>query len=96
MVYFQTKNPNLGNFWRALDWKMLLSFLAIRNILRTFRKCYARLIHFVLIWYIFPTLVSRTKKNLATLAENPRRLPKDAHNEIMLRRKWAKLVSVPG
>jgi hypothetical protein len=21
MVYFQTKNPNLGRFWRALDWK---------------------------------------------------------------------------
>jgi hypothetical protein len=21
MVYFQTKNPNLGKFWRALDWK---------------------------------------------------------------------------
>jgi hypothetical protein len=24
MVYFQAKNPNLGKFWRALDWKMLL------------------------------------------------------------------------
>jgi hypothetical protein len=21
MVYFQTKNPNLGNFWRDLEWK---------------------------------------------------------------------------
>jgi hypothetical protein len=24
MVYFQTKNPNLGKFWRALIWKMLV------------------------------------------------------------------------
>jgi hypothetical protein len=23
MVYFQTKNPNLGKFWRVLQWKML-------------------------------------------------------------------------
>jgi hypothetical protein len=23
MVYFQTKNPNLGIFWRVLQWKML-------------------------------------------------------------------------
>jgi hypothetical protein len=24
---FQTKNPNLDKFWRALDWKMLLCFM---------------------------------------------------------------------
>jgi hypothetical protein len=24
MVYFQNKNPNLGKFWRALGWKMLI------------------------------------------------------------------------
>jgi hypothetical protein len=23
MVYFQTKNPKLGKFWRVLQWKML-------------------------------------------------------------------------
>jgi hypothetical protein len=27
MVYFQSKN--LGKFWSALDWKMLLYFMAI-------------------------------------------------------------------
>jgi hypothetical protein len=27
MVYFQTKNPNLGKFLRALDWKMFIYFL---------------------------------------------------------------------
>jgi hypothetical protein len=29
MVCFQTKNPNLDKFWRALDWKMLTYFMAI-------------------------------------------------------------------
>jgi hypothetical protein len=39
LVYFQIKNPNLGKFWRALDWKMfgmLKYFRAIWNILRPF------------------------------------------------------------
>jgi hypothetical protein len=36
MVYFQTKDPNLGKFLRTLDWKMLIDFLAIWNILMTF------------------------------------------------------------
>jgi hypothetical protein len=29
--FFQTKNPNLGKCWRALDWKNLY-FIAIWNI----------------------------------------------------------------
>jgi hypothetical protein len=33
MVYFQTKNPNLGKFWRALELKMLVYFMTIWNIL---------------------------------------------------------------
>jgi hypothetical protein len=32
MVYFQTKNPDLGKFTRALEWKMLIYFMAILNI----------------------------------------------------------------
>jgi hypothetical protein len=68
MVCFQTKNLNLGKFWRALDWKMLIYFMAIWNILRTFDIIYSLLSRFVVIWYIFPVLVSRTKKNLATLS----------------------------
>jgi hypothetical protein len=32
MVYFQTKNPNLGKFWRALDRKILIYFMAICDI----------------------------------------------------------------
>jgi hypothetical protein len=52
-VFFQTKNPNLGNFWRALDWKTLISFMATWNILSYFGTFYDHLVHFVLIWYIF-------------------------------------------
>jgi hypothetical protein len=62
-----TKNPNLGKFWRVLDWKMLIYFMAIRNSLRTFGKFYDHLVNFVLIWYTDLVLVSRTNKNLATL-----------------------------
>jgi hypothetical protein len=24
MAYFQTENPNLGKFWRAMEWKRLV------------------------------------------------------------------------
>jgi hypothetical protein len=58
MVSFQTKNPNLGKFWGALDGKMLINFSAIWNILPTFGI-------FMTIWYFlcslgtfFPGLVS--------------------------------------
>jgi hypothetical protein len=27
MVCFQTKNPNLRKFWRALDWKMFIYYV---------------------------------------------------------------------
>jgi hypothetical protein len=32
MVYLQTKYPYLGIFWRALEWKVLLHFMAIWDI----------------------------------------------------------------
>jgi hypothetical protein len=44
MVYFQTKNPNVGKFWRALEWKMLVDFMTIWNILWPFVKIYCRLV----------------------------------------------------
>jgi hypothetical protein len=53
MVHFQTKNPNLGKFWRALDWKVLKYFMDIGDIIRTFEIFYDNLVHFVFIWYIF-------------------------------------------
>jgi hypothetical protein len=66
MVSFQTKNPNLCIFLRALDGKLTMYFMAIWNILRTFGKFYNHVGNFMTIWYIFPVLVSRTNKNLAT------------------------------
>jgi hypothetical protein len=67
MVSFQTKNPNLGKFRRALDWKMLIHFTAVFNILQTFGIFYDNLVHLVFVWYIFPVWVSCTNKNLAAL-----------------------------
>jgi hypothetical protein len=51
MVYFQTKNRNLGKFWRVLQWKILVYFMDIWSILRTF---YWHLVNFLIIWCIFP------------------------------------------
>jgi hypothetical protein len=31
MVYFQTQNPTLGKFWRALEWNMFVYFITIWN-----------------------------------------------------------------
>jgi hypothetical protein len=36
MVCFQNKNPNLGKFWRVLQWKMLAYFMDTWSILRSF------------------------------------------------------------
>jgi hypothetical protein len=53
MVCFQTKNPNLRNFWGTLDWKMFKYFMAIWNISGRFWIFCDRFVHFVFIWYIF-------------------------------------------
>jgi hypothetical protein len=47
MVYFHTQNPDLGRFWRALEWNMLLYFITIWNILRPFVIIYGRLVYIV-------------------------------------------------
>jgi hypothetical protein len=63
--FFQTKNPNLGKFGKALDGKMCI-FMAIWNILQTFGIFYD-------IWYLlcsFGTFFGfgfMKHKNLATL-----------------------------
>jgi hypothetical protein len=65
MVYFQTKNPNLGKFWSALQWNMLVNFIAIHM--------YFTAVWYILwpFWSIFPVLVCCTKKNLATMPLYP-------------------------
>jgi hypothetical protein len=52
MVYFQTKNPKLGKFWRVLQWKMLVYFMAIWYILWSFCIFHGTLVYFVVILYI--------------------------------------------
>jgi hypothetical protein len=53
MVYFQTQNPNVGKFWRAFEWKMLVHFMTIWSILWPFGIIYVRLVLFADICYIF-------------------------------------------
>jgi hypothetical protein len=49
MVCFQTKNPNLGKFWRVLVYCM-----TIWSILRPLEIFHGHSVYFVVIWYIFP------------------------------------------
>jgi hypothetical protein len=53
MACFETKNPNLGKFWRVFQWKMLVYFVAIWFILRPFGIVCARLVYFMVSCYIF-------------------------------------------
>jgi hypothetical protein len=52
MAYFQTKNLNLGRYWRVLQWKML-DYSAIWSILRLFGIVCDHLAYFRVIGYIF-------------------------------------------
>jgi hypothetical protein len=54
MVSFQTKNPNLGKFWMALDAEMLTYFTDIWDILRPFGTFCVHLVHFFRFWYRVP------------------------------------------
>jgi hypothetical protein len=53
MVYFQTKISNLGKFWKVLQRKMLLHFMAIWSILRPYGIFCCHLVYLKVIWYIF-------------------------------------------
>jgi hypothetical protein len=52
MVYFQTKNHNLGKFWKVLQWKMLV-------FLGPFCLFYGQMVYFMAIWYILWYVVPR-------------------------------------
>jgi hypothetical protein len=53
MVYFKTKNRNLGTFWRVLQWKMLVYYVDIWSSSRPFDKFYGHLVNVVVILCIF-------------------------------------------
>jgi hypothetical protein len=65
MVCFQTKNTNLGKFWRVLQWKFLVYFMVICTILRPFGVFYGYLVYFSPFWYVVPRKIwqpwSRTR-----------------------------------
>jgi hypothetical protein len=54
MVCFQTKNPSLGKFCRALEWKMQVYFMLICNMLQSLGLFYGHFGNVVVLWYIFP------------------------------------------
>jgi hypothetical protein len=56
MVYFQNKKPNLGKFWRVLQWKVLVYFMDIGSILWSFLTFCGHLVFNGLspFWYIVP------------------------------------------
>jgi hypothetical protein len=55
LVYFRTKNSNLGKIWWTLTWNMLVYFITIWNILRPsgihILWPYGKL---PVLWFIFP------------------------------------------
>jgi hypothetical protein len=67
MVYFLTKNPDLGKLSRGLQWMRLVYFIAIWSIIRTFGIIYGHLFIFFGELVHFPVLVSINKWNLAAL-----------------------------
>jgi hypothetical protein len=65
MAYFQTRNPDLGKFWRILQWKMLIYLMTIWSIIRQFNLFVVCIL--MVVWHIFTLLVCCANKNLATL-----------------------------
>jgi hypothetical protein len=53
MVCFPNKNPNLDEFWRFLQWTILLYFMAIWSIFRPFGIFYCTMVYFVVMWNVF-------------------------------------------
>jgi hypothetical protein len=87
---FSNQKIQFGKFWRALEWKMLIYFMDISNILLTFGIFSDNLVQFVFFWYIFPVLVSCTKKNLATLLD----MPLDCHSQCSMSRRYVSYLIV--
>jgi hypothetical protein len=56
------KIPICGKFWKVLQWKMLVFFMAILSILPPGGIFCDHLVHFVVIWYIFQFWYVVTRK----------------------------------
>jgi hypothetical protein len=77
MVYFQTENPNLSEFWRVLQWKMLVYFNVICSILRPLGIYWTFSIFCGNMVYFLQNLVCCTKKNLAALQQSRKKTSKN-------------------
>jgi hypothetical protein len=67
-AYFRTKNPDLGKFWRVLQWKVLVYCVSIWSIFGYLVGIFSgHLAYLRLIGLSFSVLVCCTNKNLATL-----------------------------
>jgi hypothetical protein len=53
MVYFETQNPNLGNYWKVLQRKMLVYFMAIWSIVRLFNTLYSHLLNLLCVHLVY-------------------------------------------
>jgi hypothetical protein len=49
---FKVKNPNLSNFWRFWQWKMLVYFMPMWSLLRPFGLFCGHLVYFLAFWYM--------------------------------------------
>jgi hypothetical protein len=54
MVCFQTKNPNLGKIWRALEWKTLVYFIISNTYSTAIWHIVLPFGNLVVLWFIFP------------------------------------------
>jgi hypothetical protein len=51
MVYFQTKNPSLGQFWRVFPLTMLVYFMGIWSFLLQIGIFYGHFVYYTVNWY---------------------------------------------
>jgi hypothetical protein len=54
MVCFQTQNPNLGKFWKVLQWEILACLMTIWSILLPFGLFCGNFVYFSPLWYFVP------------------------------------------
>jgi hypothetical protein len=67
---FSNQPPSFGTFWKAFEWKILISFMTIWYTVWPFDLFYGNLVYFVCVCQIIPVLVYCFKTNLATLVES--------------------------
>jgi hypothetical protein len=86
MASFYTKNPNLGKFWRVLQWKVLVYFMEIWSILWPFGRhilCPFDIFYGYLVY--FSRLVCCTRKNLAALLPATVFFPREELSQHLMR-----------